>query len=122
MACFLVPMVLAIMTSIIQKTARNLAEKIKLGLLNTLLWGGVTLLALEHLWHGEVVPWPPYLTAMVNPADIPVMLHEMAVVGTAMSVVTVCAWISVVTITTFVMPKIIALKEMKGVKKPATPT
>ena len=121
MACFLVPMVLAILTSIIQKTARNLAEKIKLGLLNTLLWGGVILLALEHVWHGEVVPWPPYLTAMANPADIPVMLHEMAMVGTAMSVVTVCTWVGVVTITTFVMPKIIALKEMKSVEKPVAP-
>jgi hypothetical protein len=80
-------MALAIMTSIIQKTARSLAEKLKLWILNALLWGGVILLALEHVWHHEVVPWPPFLTAMANPADIPVMLHEMATVGTAMSIV-----------------------------------
>ncbi|MEM0217058.1 MAG: hypothetical protein QW612_05920, partial [Candidatus Bathyarchaeia archaeon] len=63
MACFLVPMALAIITSIIQKTARSLAEKLKLWILNALLWGGVILLALEHVWHAEVVPWPPFLTA-----------------------------------------------------------
>jgi len=64
MACFIVPMVLAIATTGIQLSARNLAQKLKLSLLNALLWGGVILLAVEHVWHGEVTPWPPYLTAM----------------------------------------------------------
>ncbi|MGQ9545470.1 MAG: hypothetical protein ACUVQX_06760 [Candidatus Bathycorpusculaceae bacterium] len=119
MACFLVPMVLAIITSIIQKTARSLAEKLKLGLLNALLWGGVILLALEHVWHGEVTPWPPFLTAMATPSDIPVMLHEMATVGTAMSVVTLATWGTMVTISHY-MPKIIALRTLEQAKKPLT--
>ena len=50
----------------IQKTARSLAEKLKLWILNALLWGGVILLVLEHVWHHEVVPWPPFLTAMAT--------------------------------------------------------
>jgi hypothetical protein len=116
MACFLVPMALAIITSIIQKTAKNIAEKLKLSILNTLLWGGVILLALEHVWHGEVVPWPPFLTAMSNPADIPIMLHEMATVGTAMSIVTVITWGAIVTIS-YYMPKIVSVKTIESVKK-----
>jgi len=117
MACFLVPMALAIVTTIIQKTARGLAEKVKLGLLNALLWGGVILLAVEHVWHGEVTPWPPYLTAMATPADIPIMLHEMATIGTAMSVAVSLTWVTMLTITQL-MPKIVTLKEIKQVKKP----
>ena len=119
MACFLVPMALAIMTSIIQKTARSLAEKLKLWILNALLWGGVILLALEHVWHAEVVPWPPFLTAMANPADIPVMLHEMATVGTAMSIATFLTWGTILTISHY-MPKIVSLKAIEPIKKPIT--
>jgi hypothetical protein len=119
MACFLVPMALAIATTLIQKTARNLAEKLKLGVLNALLWGGVALLALEHVWHGEVTPWPPYLTAMATPSDIPIMLHEMATVGTAMSAVVTLSWATMLTITNL-MPKIVALKEIKQIEKPLT--
>ncbi|MCD6240292.1 hypothetical protein J7K27_02050 [Candidatus Bathyarchaeota archaeon] len=115
MACFLVPMALAIITTLIQKTARNLAEKLKLWLLNALLWGGVILLALEHVWHGEVTPWPPFLTAMATPADIPVMLHEMATVGTAMSLVTVTTWGIILAISNY-MPKIVALRTLEQAK------
>ena len=117
MACFLVPMVLAIITTIIQKAAKTLAKKIKLGLLNTLLWGGVILLALEHIWHGEVVLWPPFLTAMANPADIPVMLHEMATIGTTMAVISVVTWIGI-NVISYVMPKIVAIKEVYYKKPP----
>lgn len=116
MACFLVPMALAIITTTIQKTARSLAEKLKLGILNALLWGGVILLALEHVWHAEVTPWPPFLTAMTTPSDIPIMLHEMATVGTAMSTVVAFTWITIA----HLMPKIVTVREMKRIEKPLT--
>jgi len=119
-ACFLIPMALAIITSILQKTARSLAEKLKLWVLNALLWGGVILLALEHIWHGEVVPWPPFLTAMANPADIPIMFHEMATVGTAMSIATLITWGAILTIS-YYMPKITAVKTLEPAKKLLTP-
>ncbi len=61
-----------------------------------MLWGGVILLAIEHIWHGEVVPWPPFLTAMENPADIPTMLHEMATIGVSMAVIITLTWIVMV--------------------------
>jgi len=106
MACFIVPVGEAIITTIIQKVVdkkekKNDVRKIekkgftlgrKLGLLNKMLWGGSALLAFEHLWHGEIVPWPPFLTAMKNPADIAPMLHEIATVGTTMTLVTTLIW------------------------------
>lgn len=118
MACFLVPMGLAIITTLIQNTARSLAEKLKLWLLNALLWGGVILLALEHVWHGEVTPWPPFLTAMATPADIPVMLYEMATVGTAMSLVTLTTWGVILAISNY-MSKMVVSKTLQRVKKPS---
>jgi hypothetical protein len=119
MACFLVPTALAVVTSIIQKASRRLAEKLKLGVLNALLWGGAILLALEHVWHGEVVPWPPFLTAMANPADIPVMLHEMATAGTSMAIVSAAAWGGILAISHF-MPKRL-MKEVEAVETVTKP-
>lgn len=106
MACFLVPMAEAIVTTVVQKVVEKQEVKVgvekkertgltwsrKLGWLNKLLWGGTILLALEHIWHGEVVPWPPFLTAMENPADVAPMLHEVATIGVAMAVVVTLVW------------------------------
>jgi hypothetical protein len=106
MACFLVPMGEAIVTSVVQKVVDNREKKVggekakktglswsrRLGWLNKMLWGGTILLALEHVWHGEVVPWPPFLTAMENPANVAPMLHEMAVFGGAMAITITVVW------------------------------
>lgn len=64
----------------------------KLSWLANLLWGGVLLLALEHLWHGKIVPWAPFLTAMSNPENIVPMLHEIATVGTSMALFVTLVW------------------------------
>lgn len=106
MACFLVPMGVAIGTSVAEKVVarreKKAGEKMtekgglswsrRLSWLNKLLWGGVILLAIEHIWHGEVVPWPPFLTAMENPAEIPSVLYEMATIGGAMTIVVTAIW------------------------------
>lgn len=64
----------------------------KLSWLTNLLWGGVFLLIIEHMWHGEVVPWFPFLTAIGDPADTMAMLREIATVGTAMCLVVTAVW------------------------------
>jgi hypothetical protein len=95
MACFIVPLTLAVIVSIVKRISRGLAEKINLGMLEVLLWGGAGLLALEHIWHEEVVPWPPFLTAMQNPEEWSIALHEMATNGVAMTIATSALWASV---------------------------
>ena len=60
--------------------------------LNYMLWGGAILLAFEHVWHGEVTPWFPFLTAMSDPQDASEMFHEMATVGVSMSVLVTGIW------------------------------
>ena len=125
MACFLVPAGEAVVTTIVQKVVENREKKVggertkktglswsrRLSWLNKLLWGGTILLALEHVWHGEVVPWPPFLTAMKNPGDVAPMLHEIATVGVAMAITVTVVWAIMVMVAEL---KAKAVPEAKG--------
>lgn len=102
MACFLAPMATGIVTTVFRK---KIPAALKIGWLNIMLWGGVAMLAIEHIAHGEVVFYPPFLTAMQNPADIPVMVQELATVGGTMTIAIVVAWIILVAITSR-MPRV----------------
>ena len=105
MACFVVPVAEAVVTSIATKviekkegackgqTAGRLPFSRKLKWLSNMLWGGSALLAFEHVWHGEVVPWFPFLTKAANPEDASEMLHEMATVGVTMAVLVTLVWL-----------------------------
>ena len=93
MACFTVPMSLAIVIGAIRK---KIPATYHINWLLTLLGGGVVALIVEHIANGEVVLYPPFFTAMKSPADTAVMLHEMATVGVAMAVVCVAVWITMV--------------------------
>lgn len=114
MACFLVPTAEAVISTIVTKAVEckekesagtetaldgagvEMVEKIpfshKMKWLNNMLWGGSALLALEHVWHGEVTPWFPFLTAAGNPADAAAMVHEMTTVGVAMAALVTIVW------------------------------
>ena len=104
MACFLVPAGEAIVTTIAAKAMKSHEKKCMnsnentlqmsqhLDRLNGFLWGGSALLAFEHIWHGEITPFFPFLTAAATPADTIEMLHEMAVSGTAMAAAITAVW------------------------------
>lgn len=104
MACFVVPAAEAIVTSAVKKAAKKTVAENgakhpfmkRLGWLNTMLWGGSALLAFEHVWHGEVTPFAPFLTAAANPASAAQMLREMAVSGTAMAALVSAVWVGMV--------------------------
>ena len=122
MACFLVPTAEAIVTTVIAKTAdkKDYTEVShestveapakphktsivrKLRWLSNMLWGGAVLLCFEHLWHGEVVPFPPFLTAASDPADTAVMLHEMSTVGVCMALLITAVWVGMVIVTNII--------------------
>lgn len=122
MACFIVPAVEAVVTTAAKHIVqRREIEKVefsdgservieessisfsrKLGWLNNMLWGGSALLAFEHVWHGEVTPWFPFLTAAANPADAAEMLREMSTVGVTMAVLVTVAWGIMVTVASVV--------------------
>lgn len=114
MACFVVPVAEAVVVSAVYAAVRakekkytlsrdNNGERIfenetghtfskKLAWLMKLLFGGSFLLAFEHLWHGEVVPWAPFLTAAADPGDRAQMLYEMSTVGVMMAVSVTVLW------------------------------
>ena len=69
----------------LQETTEKTGFSRKLFWLSHLLWGGVALLAFEHLWHGEVQPFFPFLTAAAEGSEaVADMLHEMATIWGAM--------------------------------------
>ncbi len=108
MACFLVSAAEAAVVTVVEKhvekkekerEASGLSEATsaiplsrKLKWLSTMLWGGVILLMFEHIWHGEVVPWFPFLTAMENSEDMMEMFKEMATVGVCMMLLVTVVW------------------------------
>jgi len=98
MACFVTPLVVGIILAVIRKLWSG-AERVKLDILVYLMLGGALVLVAEHAWHGEVVPWPPFLTAMQSPEDIPVVINEMIRVGGAMTVAVTGVWLVVLSFT-----------------------
>ncbi len=75
----------------------------KLFWLADLLWGGVLLLAFEHLWHGEVTPTFPFLTAATEgPEAVSEMLGEMASVGVLMAVLVTLVWVGMVIVSSVI--------------------
>jgi len=84
MACFIVPAGAAIVTTVVRK---KVPEKYHINWLNSMLWGGVVMLAVEHISHGEVVLYPPFLTA-----GLPEVLPEMLRVGVPMTLSIFLIW------------------------------
>ena len=107
MACFVVPATEAVVTTVVKKAADKKVggEEIKnsfvrkMNWLTDMLWGGSALLAFEHVWHGEVTPWFPFLTNAANAADRAEMLYEMATSGVGMAVLVTGVWVAMVLFT-----------------------
>ncbi len=105
MACFLVSTAEAVIVTAVEQAEEQkelkqeheesvripLSHKLKW--LMHMLWGGSLLLMFEHIWHGEITAWFPFLTAMSDPADTSEMLHEMATVGVSMAVLITLVWV-----------------------------
>ena len=104
MACFTVPLATAVVATAAKTTLPEAARKnpfvAKLGWLGKMMFGGSFLLAIEHVYHGEIIFTPPFLTAVKdgNAAD---MLHEMATRGVAMAVLLAVVWVAMVMVSTW---------------------
>ena len=106
MACFIVPAAEAAAVTVAKKqiarksrngatpesTERSLNLVRKLTWLTYLLWGGALLLAFEHLWHGEVIPYFPFLSALTERSTTQQMLFEMGTVGVGMALLVTAVW------------------------------
>jgi hypothetical protein len=106
MACFIVPLGEAIVTTIVQKAVEKREKKAgsektvntgltwdrRLSWLNKMLWGGSVMLVIDHIWNGEIILRPPFLTAMENPSNIAPMLKEITTLGVAMAACVTVVW------------------------------
>ena len=103
MGCFIVPATEAVVTTVVTKVVERKEKKegvafdhakfsSKLKNLNRLLWGGSALLASEHVWHGEVQPFFPFLTAAESAESLAEMFHEMGTVGVGMAAAVTIVW------------------------------
>ena len=124
MACFLVPATEAIVTTVASKVIKHKEKEsvslpedtiketvrtkfsAKLGWLNNMLWGGSALLAFEHLWHGEIVPYFPFLTAVSN-GETTEMLSEMGSTGVMMAAIVTAAWAGMVAVSSWAEKKVL---------------
>lgn len=112
MACFIVPLVEGVAVSVGEKIAENVKNKNKkendtnesnineitlfkgkTKSLKAMLYGGSALLALEHLWHGEITLTFPFLTAAKDLDSTIEMLKEMGTSGVMMSLLVTFAWV-----------------------------
>lgn len=135
MACFIVPAAEAVITTVAEKVIKSKEKKeevkvslsegsvakktkipfsTKLGWLNKLLWGGSALLAFEHIWHGEVVPFFPFLTA-VKSGETAEMLAEMGSAGVLMAVIVTAAWVGMLAVSSVIEKR--AQRELEPVKE-----
>lgn len=133
MACFLVPAAEAVITTVAAKVikSKEKEESVKLSLsdgsvqeaakikfstkldwLNKLLWGGSALLAFEHLWHGEVVPFFPFLTAVEN-GETAEMLAEMGSAGVMMAALVTVVWIGMLAVSSVVEKRALRAPKLK---------
>lgn len=88
MCCFMAPAATAIVTSGIKK---KIPKEYEIGKLNTMLWGGVSMLIIEHIAHKEVVPYFPFFTAGWSE-----MWPEIVKVGIPMTMFIFVVWGSMV--------------------------
>jgi hypothetical protein len=97
MACFTVPLA----TAVAAKAAKPILEGkagrnpfvARLDWLFKMMVGGSFLLAIEHVYHGEIIMTPPFLTAAKEGGEaLSEMFHEMATRGVAMAVLLVAVW------------------------------
>jgi len=114
-ACFIVPLTLGIIVAVLKRALVRISEKLKLDILEALLLGGALVLAAEHAWHGELVLWPPFLTAMSSPEEWSIAVHEITTAGVAMTLAVASVWGAVVLATRMPVKLEVKTKTLKPV-------
>jgi hypothetical protein len=106
MACFIAPATAAIVATAVRK---KIPSRYHIEWLLSMIWGGVVWLIPEHIYHGEVVFYPPFFTAGISE-----IIPEVLMVGIPMVVVTVVAWAIMLMVSTIfnsqkLQPRVVSL-------------
>lgn len=81
-------------------TKKKISAQYHIGWLLAMLWGGVVWLIPEHIYHSEVVLYPPFFTAGIKE-----IIPDIIKVGIPMVIATVGIWAIMVAATTFLKNK-----------------
>ena len=99
MACFVVPLVQAVATSIYRKANEKKLSRPAASLLarhltdlEKMLWGGSVMLIVDHIINGELTWRFPFFTALGQSGGAQVMLKEILTVGVPISLVLTAVW------------------------------
>ena len=113
MACFVVSAAVGVGTAVARHVVKHHEKKLeaegkapvvnkfgsdvkwskKLAYLELMLFAGSFVLAIEHIFHGEIIPIPPFFTsATIGPEAVREMFMEMGTVGVGMLGILVAAW------------------------------
>lgn len=99
MACFTVPLATAAAATasknLVPASLKRNPFVAKLGWFAKMMFGGSFLLAIEHVYHGEIIFAPPFLAA-VRDGETSSMLAEMATRGVAMTLLITAVWVVMV--------------------------
>lgn len=111
------PLFVGTLLLIVQRLRRESSRRLRVWVLDAMFLGGAGLLALEHSWAGEIVPWPPFLTFMAAAADLVAILNETLFVGGALTVATTGVW-ALILLATKTNSRTWSLKETDLLGKP----
>ncbi|MFH1597890.1 MAG: hypothetical protein ABIB97_02350 [Patescibacteria group bacterium] len=92
MACFIAPTAAAI---IVTAAKKKIPSRYHIEWLLALLWGGAAWLIPEHIYHGEVVFYPPFFTAGLDE-----IIPEVIRVGIPMIIAVITIWLIMISIAT----------------------
>jgi hypothetical protein len=101
-------MALALLTTALGKRA---PAGLGIGVLSALLWGGAVALAAEHVWHGEFLPYPPFLTAGLHE-----VVPEMLAVGVPITAAVSGAWAALVVASRKLLGQTIQLSQLGAIQ------
>jgi len=89
MACFAAPAATAVILTALKK---KIPSRYHISWLLALLWGGVLWLIPEHIYHGEVILYPPFFTAGLTE-----IIPEILKVGIPMTLGAILIWLALLT-------------------------
>ena len=93
MSCFIAPTAAAI---IVTAARKKIPPHYHIKWLLALLWGGAAWLIPEHIYHGEIVFYPPFFTAGLDK-----IIHEVLSIGISMTIATITVWVVMILIVNF---------------------
>ena len=96
MACFIAPLVEAVVVTAVRKArpaGAGASPFLKhLPDLEKMLWGGTLMLIVDHIINGELTWAFPFFTALGESGGAQIMLKEILLVGVPMALILTAAW------------------------------